>query len=163
MTMGDRIAVMSAGELQQLDTPEVLHERPVNMFVAGFIGSPSMNFFDGKISQNGGTVADAGFFKAPLSGAAADARGKEVVVGIRPEDIHDLATTQARDMLPVDARVEVVEYLGNELQLLLSSNDKSYTARVSTETQTRPGASLRVGLDLRKLHVFDKQTEVALR
>jgi len=66
-------------------------------------------------------------------------------------------------MLPVDARVEVVEYLGNELQLLLSSNDKSYTARVSTETQTRPGASLRVGLDLRKLHVFDKQTEVALR
>jgi multiple sugar transport system ATP-binding protein len=163
MTMGDRIAVMNAGELQQLDTPEVLHERPVNMFVAGFIGSPSMNFFDGKISQNGGTVADAGFFKAPLSGAAADAKGKDVVIGIRPEDIHDLATTQAREMLPVDAKVEVVEYLGNELQLLLSSGDKSYTARVSTETQTKPGASLRVGFDLRKLHVFDKQTEVALR
>jgi len=163
MTMGDRIAVMSAGELQQLDTPEMLHEHPVNMFVAGFIGSPAMNFFEAKVAQNGGTVADAGFFKAPVSGAAADAKGRDVVVGIRPEDIHDLATTQARDMLPVDARVDVVEYLGNELQLLLSSADKSYTARVSTETQTRPGASLRIGLDLRKLHVFDKQTEVALR
>src|SRR5467141_2334680 len=115
MTMGDRIAVMSNGQLQQLDTPETLHERPVNVFVAGFIGSPSMNFFPAKIRQDGGTVADAGFFKAPVTGAAADAGGREVIVGIRPEDIHDLATTQARDMVPVDARVDVVEYLGNEL------------------------------------------------
>src|SRR5437870_12819333 len=67
MTMGDRIAVMSAGELQQLDTPEVLHERPVSMFVAGFIGSPSMNFFDAKIvGGGGGATADAGFFRAPV-------------------------------------------------------------------------------------------------
>src|SRR5512132_197649 len=132
MTMGDRIAVMNAGELQQLDTPEVLHERPVNMFVAGFIGSPSMNFFEGKIHESGGQrLADAGFFKAPVTGKAAESPGKDVVVGIRPEDIHDLATTQAREMLPVDAKVEVLEYLGNELQLLLSSDGKSYTARVS--------------------------------
>jgi multiple sugar transport system ATP-binding protein len=164
MTMGDRIAVMNAGELQQLDTPEVLHERPTNMFVAGFIGSPAMNFFPAQIHESGGQrLADAGFFKAPVAGRAAESPGQDVVVGIRPEDIHDLATTQAREMLPVDAKVEVLEYLGNELQLLLSSDGKSYIARVSTETQTRPGASLRVGLDLRKLHVFDKQTEVALR
>jgi multiple sugar transport system ATP-binding protein len=163
MTMGDRIAVMNNGLLQQLDTPETLHERPVNVFVAGFIGSPAMNFFPAKIRQDGGPVADASFFKAAVSGTAADAVGKDVIVGIRPEDIHDLATTQAREMLPTDARVDVVEYLGNELQLILAAGDQTFIARVSTETQTKPGATLRVGFDLRKLHVFDKQTEVALR
>jgi multiple sugar transport system ATP-binding protein len=163
MTMGDRIAVMSAGELQQLDTPEALHERPVNVFVAGFIGSPSMNFFPGKIvQQNGEVVADAGFFKAPVRGKAAEAVGKEVILGVRPEDIDDVATTQGA-RLPVEAKVEVVEFLGNELQLMLSADSQTFIARVSTETQTRPGATLRVGFDLRKLHVFDKQTEVALR
>src|SRR5437870_11184430 len=146
MTMGDRIAVMSDGLLQQLDTPENLHERPVNVFVAGFIGSPSMNFFPGKvIPQNGRPVADAGFFQAPVQGKALEAIGKDVTVGIRPEDINDLATTQDRDQISVETRVEVVEYLGNELQLLLSAGGQSFIARVSTETQTKPGATLRVG------------------
>jgi multiple sugar transport system ATP-binding protein len=164
MTMGDRIAVMNEGVLQQLDTPENLHERPVNMFVAGFIGSPAMNFFPAKaVRQAGSVIADAGFFRAPLHGAAADAADHEVVLGIRPEDINDLATTPGGDMLPVDARVEVLEFLGNELQLELSAGGDSFVARVSTDTQTKPGADLRVGFDLRKLHVFDKRTEVALR
>ena len=164
MTMGDRIAVMNNGLLQQLDTPETLHERPVNVFVAGFIGSPAMNLFPGRITSTGGqSIADAGFFKAPVAGRAAEAAGKEVVIGIRPEDVHDLATTQARDMLSVDTRVDVVEYLGNELQLILAAGEQTFIARVSPETQTKPGASLRVGFDLRKLHVFDKQTEMALR
>src|SRR5438445_13877171 len=92
MTMGDRIAVMNERKLQQLDTPETLHERPANLFVAGFIGSPSMNFFPAKVTgSNGQAVADAGFFKAPLSGKAAEAAGKEVILGVRPEDISDLA------------------------------------------------------------------------
>ena len=165
MTMGDRIAVMKDGLLQQLDTPENLHERPNNVFVAGFIGSPSMNFFPGTIHASGGQVlADAGFFKAPVSGKAAEAAGKEVITGIRPEDIHDLDHSQGgRDLLPVDTKVEVVEFLGNELQLELSAGGQSFFARMSTETQTRPGAMLRVGFDLRKMHVFDKQTEVALQ
>src|SRR5437867_5741396 len=78
MTMGDRIAVMSEGVLQQLDTPEALHERPVNVFVAGFIGSPAMNFFPGKVSrQDGEIVADAGFFRAPLRGKAEESRSEE--------------------------------------------------------------------------------------
>jgi len=174
MTMGDRIAVMSDGVLQQLDTPETLHERPVNVFVAGFIGSPAMNFFPAQTRGSDGQIAaDAGFFTAPVSSKAAATAGKDVIVGIRPEDIHDLTTTPARDMLPVETRVDVVEYLGNELQLILAagSDDRerrgatpqTFIARVSTETQTKPGAPLRVGFDLRKLHVFDKQTEVALR
>ena len=164
MTMGDRIAVMNEGLLQQLDTPENLHERPVNTFVAGFIGSPAMNFCSGKIvPQNGRPVADAGFFHAPVQGKALDAIGKDVTVGIRPEDINDLATTPGGEQVPVESRVEVVEFLGNELQLLLSAGGQSFIARVSTDTQTKPGATLRVGFDQRKMHVFDKQTEVALR
>jgi len=164
MTMGDRIAVMSAGELQQLDTPENLHERPNNLFVAGFIGSPSMNFFDAKIvSGASGATADAGFFRAPVRGQAAEAVGREVVLGVRPEDIDDLANAQQNGHLPVEAQVEVVEFLGNELQLQLSADGQTFVARVSTNTQTRPGATLRVGFNLKKLHVFDKATQIALR
>jgi multiple sugar transport system ATP-binding protein len=164
MTMGDRIAVMKDGVLQQLDTPETLHERPVNVFVAGFIGSPSMNFFNGKIHQNGsGPVADAGFFSAPVRGKAAEATGKDVVIGIRPEDIDDIQHAGTRDLVPIDAKVEVVEFLGNELQLELTAGGQNFIARVSTETQVKPGDTLRVGLNLKKMHIFDKQTEVALR
>jgi multiple sugar transport system ATP-binding protein len=164
MTMGDRIAVMNEGKLQQLDTPETLHERPANLFVAGFIGSPSMNFFPAKVTgSNGQVVADAGFFKAPLSGKAAEAVGRDVILGIRPEDINDMATERQDGQLPIDAKVEVVEFLGNELQLLLSADATNFIARVGTQTQTKPGQTLRVGLNLKKLHVFDKQTEAALR
>ena len=164
MTMGDRIAVMNEGKLQQLDTPETLHERPANLFVAGFIGSPSMNFFPAKVAgSNGQVVADAGFFKAPLSGKAAEAVGRDVILGIRPEDINDMATERQDGQLPVDAKVEVVEFLGNELQLLLTADTTNFIARVGTSTQTKPGQTLRVGLNLKKLHVFDKQTEAALR
>jgi multiple sugar transport system ATP-binding protein len=164
MTMGDRIAVMKDGLLQQLDTPEVLHERPVNIFVAGFIGSPSMNFFNGKIHQNGGgPVADAGFFNAPVRGKAAEAVGHDVTIGIRPEDIDDIAHAGTRELVPVDAKVEVVEFLGNELQLELAAGGQNFIARVSTETQVKPGDTLRVGFNLKKMHIFDKQTEVALR
>jgi multiple sugar transport system ATP-binding protein len=164
MTMGDRIAVMNAGVLQQLDTPENLHERPTNLFVAGFIGSPSMNFFPAKIVSTGsGAVADAGFFKAPVRGQAAEAVGRDVILGVRPEDIDDLGSAQQNGHLPVEAHVEVVEFLGNELQLQLSADGQTFVARVSTNTQTRPGANLRVGFNLKKLHVFDKATEAALR
>jgi len=123
-----------------------------------------MNFFPGKIIPDGGRpVADAGFFKAPVQGKALEAIGKDVIVGIRPEDINDLTTMSGADHIAVDTKVEVVEFLGNELQLLLSAGSQSFIARVSTDTQTKPGATLRVGFDTRKMHVFDKQTEVALR
>ncbi len=164
MTMGDRIAVMNDGVLQQLDTPENLHEHPTNLFVAGFIGSPAMNFFNAKIvGAPGQAVADAGFFKASLEGKAAGAVGRDVVLGLRPEDIHDIGSASPDGHLPVDARVDVVEYLGNELQLYLSADGQTFVARVSTKTETRPGANLRVGFNVRKLHVFDKELGVALR
>ncbi|HEV8470991.1 MAG TPA: sn-glycerol-3-phosphate ABC transporter ATP-binding protein UgpC [Candidatus Limnocylindria bacterium] len=164
MTMGDRIAVMNEGVLQQLDTPENLHERPANLFVAGFIGSPAMNFFPAKVAGSpGNAVADAGFFKAPLTGKAAEAVGKEVILGVRPEDIDDMAHVRADGHLPLQARVDVVEFLGNELQLLLAADSQTFVARVSTETHTKPGEMLQIGFNLKKLHVFDKQTEAALR
>ena len=164
MTMGDRIAVLKEGALQQLDTPQVLHERPANLFVAGFIGSPAMNFFPATVvGAPEAALADAGVFRAPLSGLAARSLGKEVVVGVRPEDIEDLSAAQRNGQLAVDARVEVVEFLGNELQLHLNAEGKPFVARVSTDTRTRPGAPIRVGFDLRKMHVFDRATEEALR
>jgi multiple sugar transport system ATP-binding protein len=123
-----------------------------------------MNFFPAKVIGSAGqVVADAGFFKAPLSGKPAEALGKDVILGVRPEDISDIAHARQNGHLPVDARVDVVEFLGNELQLLLSADGQTFIARVSTDTQTRPGATIRVGFNLRKLHVFDKETEVALR
>ncbi len=166
MTMGDRIAVMRDGVLLQLDTPQVLHEAPANLFVAGFIGSPAMNFFPAKVvGTSEAPIADAGFFRAPVKGVAAEALGRDVVVGVRPEDIEDLSTVAQDGHLPVDGRVEVVEFLGNEFQLHLKAEgaEKTFIARVSTDTQTHPGAAIRVGFDLRKMHVFDRQSEEALR
>ena len=89
--------------------------------------------------------------------------GRREVSSAPPEDIDDLARAQQNGHLPVDAVVEVVEFLGNELQLQLSASKSIFVARVSTDTQTRPGEKLRVGFNLKKLHVFDKATGMALR
>jgi multiple sugar transport system ATP-binding protein len=163
MTMGDRIAVMREGILQQIDTPENLHAHPANIFVAGFIGSPAMNFFPAKLTGSAdATVADAGFFKVPITASGGRSVGKDVVVGIRPEDIDAGALAAQDGHVPVDAQVDVVEFLGNEFQLHLSSAGQTFVARVDTRTQTEPGASLRVGFDRSKIHVFDKATEEAI-
>jgi len=164
MTMGDRIAVMKDGLLQQVGSPQELHDRPANLFVAGFIGSPSMNFFPAKVTGSAGqAAADAGFAQVPLDGRADRALGRDVIMGIRPEDFHDLSRAGADGRLPVTARVEVVEYLGNELQLHLTAGGRTFIARVSPETRTQPGADLRLGFDPRKVHLFDSATEEAIR
>jgi len=158
MTMGDRIAVMREGVLQQVGSPQELHDRPVNLFVAGFIGSPAMNFFPATVTSAGGeSIADAGFAKVPLNGSGKGAR--ELIVGIRPEDIG----ISSEGRLPVSTKVEVVEYLGNELQLHLRAGERTFIARVPADTRTEPGADLRVGFDPRRLHFFDGTTEQAIR
>jgi multiple sugar transport system ATP-binding protein len=163
MTMGDRIAVMRDGKVQQIDTPENLHARPANIFVAGFIGSPAMNFFPAKLAGSSASpVADAGFFQTPLASGKGGPIGRDVVVGIRPEDIAAGVLVGQNGHLPVDAKVDVVEFLGNEFQLHLSSAGQTFVARVDTRTQTHPGDSIRVGFDRSKLHVFDKETEEAI-
>jgi len=163
MTMGDRIAVMKDGLIQQIDTPENLHAQPANMFVAGFIGSPAMNFFPAKLTGSAAApVADAGFFQAPLGAGTSRSSGRDVIVGIRPEDIDAGVRPDQSAYVPVEARVEVVEFLGNEFLLYLSAGGQTFVARVDTRIQAQPGATLRVGFDRSKLHVFDKETGEAI-
>ena len=150
MTMGDRIAVMREGVLQQIDTPENLHAHPANIFVAGFIGSPAMNFFPAKLTGSAeAPVADAGFFKTPITASGGRSIGKDVVVGIRPEDINAGTSTDQNGHLPVDARVDVVEFLGNEFQLHLSSAGQTFVARVDTlNTDTRKLTNIVATIDI---------------
>lgn len=140
MTMGTRIAVMSAGELQQIDTPQELYSHPSNIFVAGFIGSPSMNFFDGTLSSDA-TYIDTKNFRVPVpadrqaayrnSGSA----GQAVILGIRPENIHDM-TYQPSNIQPamIQANVDVVEQMGNEKIVYLEDQGKSFVARFDPRT-----------------------------
>jgi multiple sugar transport system ATP-binding protein len=169
MTMGSRIAVMRDGVLQQLDTPQNLYDCPANTFVAGFIGSPAMNFFDVAVGGSREDLyLDAGTFRLPVPADVKDRiagyAGKTLVMGIRPEDIHD------RDFVPgglngspIKSQVDVMEPMGAEIYLYLLSGSKAYTARVDPRSQARPGKEVDMVVNLDRLHLFDKQTEQALR
>jgi multiple sugar transport system ATP-binding protein len=169
MTMATRIAVMRDGILQQLDTPQVLYDKPVNVFVAGFIGSPSMNFFDAKISRSDSTLfIDAGAFAVPIPADKtqrfSSRVGKEVIFGIRPEHIHDPqfappGITAAR----VETRVDVTEPMGNEVFLYLVTGEHTFIARVDPRTRARMGDRLEVSFDMSQIHVFDRDTQTAVR
>ncbi len=165
MTMGTRIAVMKDGVLQQLDTPQRLYDFPANMFVAGFIGSPAMNFFDATVTGSRDDLSlDTGSFKLPIPAARreklAGYAGKTVVFGVRPEDVHDRAFVPgAITGAPVPAQVDVMEPMGSEIYLYLLSGKQSYVARVDPRSQAKPGKSIEVMLNLDHLHVFDKATE----
>jgi len=169
MTMGSRIAVMRDGVLQQLDTPQTLYDNPANTFVAGFIGSPAMNFFEGKIASdaNGTTFVDAESLRlgipAERAGQLKAHVGRDVVLGIRPEDIHHIAE---REDAPADQRgrvqVEVVEPLGAELIVYLQAGPHEFTSRMDTRNRISAGDYLDVVFDTAKLHIFDKQTEQSL-
>jgi multiple sugar transport system ATP-binding protein len=169
MTMATRIAVMKDGILQQLDTPQSLYDKPNNVFVAGFIGSPAMNFFDAKLTQSDGKfVIDADSFRVeiPENRAALYRQhaGKQVVFGIRPEDIHDPHfAPPGIHQAPIEAAVEVTELMGNEVFLYLRNGEKNFVGRVDPRTQARIGHKLQVSLNMDNMHLFDKQTEQAIR
>ncbi len=168
MTMGHRIAVMRDGILQQLDTPQVLYDRPSNMFVAGFIGSPSMNFFEGTVSGSDSELwVESGTlkFKVPEHRAAQvrSAVGRDVIFGIRPEDIyHPTERPNAPDHQKAQVTIEVVEPLGSEQYVYLRSGTQEFTSRMAVRAQLAVGNNVEVIFDTEKLHVFDKQTEMAL-
>ncbi|HEX2938205.1 MAG TPA: sn-glycerol-3-phosphate ABC transporter ATP-binding protein UgpC [Ruminiclostridium sp.] len=173
MTMGDRIVVMKDGLIQQVDTPQNLYEKPCNAFVAGFMGSPQMNFIDAKIvSRNGALCVEFGYsdgnakycIKIP-EGKIKDESvksfiDKDVILGIRPEHIHDderfLAMAEEG---VVEAHVEVTELMGAETYLYLDLEGTSITARVDPRTTAQQGDNLKVAIDLNKIHLFDKETE----
>ena len=170
MTMGSRIAVMKDGVLQQVDSPSSLYDRPDNVFVAGFIGSPSMNFFDATLTGSGNDVyVDTGAFrlKVPEDKVASYKAytGKQVIFGIRPEDVHDpeYAPPGIHQAI-VDSKVDITELMGHEVILnLMTANNKPFLARVDPRTKARVGSNVGVAINLDNMHIFDKQTEKAIR
>ncbi len=161
MTMATRIAVMNKGVLQQLDTPKHLYDFPANLFVAGFIGSPAMNFFDAKIRKvDGGAVVDINgmALKIPQSKVATylPYDGKSVVFGIRPEDIHNPEfQPQNITAASVEAKVDVLELMGNEIILYLVSGNNNYVARVDPRTKFAIGDKVNVIFNMDNMHIFD--------
>ena len=167
MTMGDRIVVMKDGIIQQVDTPQNLYDMPCNMFVAGFIGSPQMNFLDGTVTKNGDQYAiDLGGDTIPLpKEKTADGKldsyvGKKVKMGIRPEDIDDEPEFMAKHPdCHLEAQVDVSEMMGAEIYLYLEYKGNKMTARVAPTSKARNGDTVRVAFDPHKVHLFDVETE----
>ena len=169
MTMGDRIMVINEGELKQIDSPRSLYNTPDNLFVAGFIGSPSMNFFDATlVAEEGVIYADAGDFRIHTPEKRkeiyGDYVGKEVILGIRPENIHGTPYIPPDiDSAPMKAQVEVVELLGHELNLFLNSGKYSLVAIVDTRLAPAVGSEVDLVINVDTMHLFDKDTELAIR
>lgn len=169
MTMASRIAVINKGLLQQLDTPQKLYDQPDNLFVAGFIGSPAMNFFKAKLQKGDGKyIVDAGSFSVPLPDdrlKAADAfLGKDVVFGIRPEDIYNPTYVPSGiHAAPVEAKVDVTELMGNEIFLYLVTGQNTIVARVDPRTDFKIGSTVNVAFNMDKCHLFSPETEKAIR
>ncbi len=167
MTMATRIVVMKDGLIQQVDTPQNLYDSPVNMFVAGFIGTPQMNFIDGTLVKKDEDVYfefEGNSIKVPAdkanNPALAEYIGKEVVVGIRPENIHDNpAQLSALENSTADAYVDVTELMGAEIYLYLTIGETNLTARVSARSTSRAGDTIKIALETARMHIFDKDTE----
>lgn len=169
MTMGDRIAVLHDGILQQMDSPRRLYNEPDNVFVAGFIGSPSMNFFNATlVGEEGKLIVDTGDFRVEIPDERkqvyGDYVGKEVVFGIRPEHVHAPQFTPP-DILgqPMQATVEVIELLGHELHLYLTSGKNNFVGTVDTRFLVDVGNKIDLVMDMKNMHLFDKNTELAIR
>jgi multiple sugar transport system ATP-binding protein len=155
--------------LQQLDTPQNLYDRPNNLFVAGFIGSPAMNFFLGKLRKDDGkVVVDTGDFVVPIPAKKAKPYesqvGKDIIFGLRPENIHDAHFIPPNiDAEKVAVRVDVTELMGNEIFLYLVSGKNTFVARVDPRSQLRIGEQTEVAFNMDNFHIFDAATEEAIR
>ena len=163
MTMGDRIVVMKDGYIQQIDTPQNLYNKPCNLFVAGFIGSPQMNFINGTIvkTDNGFAAEIAGHrITLPESkkNSLASYAGKEVVVGIRPEDI----TVSAEDKEAIEMKIDLVELMGSEMYLHCNLNDNKLTVRTPVIDGCKTDSTLTFAINREKLYLFDKETEMVI-
>ena len=189
MTLGDRVAVMRDGILQQVDTPQNLYRHPANLFVAAFIGSPPMNLVEATVT--GDRVAFAGFDLPIQPGALAAFDGRTVILGIRPSDIEDAALWHGEDLPTIDVTVDVTEELGSEVnvifrvdappvateeiraatdedggeEILLMAQDHPvcvFCARVDARTTSAPGSAIRLTLDPSRFHFFDPASGLAI-
>ena len=174
MTMATRIVVMKDGLIQQVDTPQNLYDKPCNLFVAGFIGTPQMNFITAKLEKKGADLYvtfGTNSLKVPADKANAPALkeyiDRDVVIGIRPESIHDEpAVVSAMPDSTMDTTVDVTELMGAEIYLYLGfdgqeddTNGKNIIARVSARSSSRAGDTIKVAIDTSRMHIFDKDTE----
>jgi multiple sugar transport system ATP-binding protein len=167
MTMGDRIVIMNNGEIQQVGAPMEVYDQPINMFVAGFIGSPAMNFFQGKLTaQNSDLFVDLGKFTVKLPKSQINRFGnrvnQRVVFGIRPENISDREEAGEHQQERVPAKVNVVEPLGSEVIVELSAGDHTFVGRLDPTTTARPMHEMAVYFDMGRFHLFDAETGINL-
>ena len=166
MTLGDRVVVMKDGEVQQVGEPLELYNTPANRFVAGFLGSPAMNFAAVRLSDGaGGLRADRSGFgidvPAEIGARLKSHAGRDVTMGIRPEDVQ-IANGSHPPGLCVDGIVEVVERLGAEILLDLKVGDLAMVAAVEPTVRAKPGDKLRLALQSDRLHFFDATSEAAI-
>ncbi|MCL2814565.1 MAG: sn-glycerol-3-phosphate ABC transporter ATP-binding protein UgpC [Oscillospiraceae bacterium] len=167
MTMASRIVVMKDSFIQQVDTPQALYDFPINHFVAGFIGTPQMNFIDGTIDKKGNdlyfTFGKYSLKLPPEKSNNAELQeyvGKTVIAGLRPETLYDEPTylTQFGESV-IEAKVEVTELMGNEIFLYLVTEETPLIARVSPRSTAQPEETIKIALDIARMHIFDKDTE----
>lgn len=166
MTLGTRIVVMKDGIVQQIDSPQNLYSRPENLFVAGFIGSPQMNFAKVKIVEKDGEIyATNSVFNVKLTNEKAekvkDYIGKEMILGIRPEDIHDeeIFLSVASEDVKFNGTIKISEMLGAEVYLYFNVEENEFVARVNPRSSAKIGEKVTLALDAKKIHLFDIETE----
>ena len=171
MTMGTRIAVLNGGHIQQLGAPQELYDHPTNLFVAGFIGSPAMNFFDNiKVIADGDStkivMGDTGQVDVPplYAQSVREAADKKLILGIRPENFADVALLpeDARNGSKMSAPVEVVEHLGSELLVYMTAQGKQMVARVDPRSTAHVGQDIKLHIDADHMHLFDADSGLSL-
>jgi len=170
MTMGDRIVVMHEGHIQQVDAPQQLYDNPRNIFVAGFIGTPPMNFVECVVEKSGeGYCARAGGAALPIlperlpDEKIAPYEGKKVILGIRPEDLRlETADTNRPDEGILDARVDIAEMMGSEILLYSAFEDSILIAKIPVNNKLKSGEDVKLAADCNKIHLFDKETGQAI-
>lgn len=164
MTMGTRIAVLADGILQQIDTPTNLYNTPTNKFVAGFIGSPSMNFFDAKlVEEEGNILVDIGIARLEVPKDRIERYrshvGSDVTLGLRPENIHNYQYTPS-DIVEarVDADVDIIELMGNEKVVYMKRDGVEYLSRMDPRSEVSVGLETRTVFDMSNMHLFDNSS-----
>jgi len=169
MTMGTRIAVLNDGVLQQIDPPQRLYDLPNNIFVAGFIGSPAMNFFEAALIEDNGTMyADCKDFRLAIPESKLTSYkpylGKEVIMGLRPEHIHDPEyPPPGIKAALIEAQIEITELMGNEVNAFFTSKTLNFMGRFDPRTKITIGMTKTAAFDMSRIHMFDKQTEQSVR
>jgi multiple sugar transport system ATP-binding protein len=165
MTMGDRITVMKDGIVQQVEAPSSLYAKPVNKFVAGFIGSPAMNFFNGELVSNGKNVFKNKSFEIQIPGKLSDSmidnKTKKIILGVRPEDF-SLDAIEEKYENTLEAQVEVIEPMGSENYLYLKAMDQDFIIRTSPSVNLKINDTIRLYVNLENIHLFDQQTSTSL-